>query len=383
MAVLNTNFTNLTTYPNSFSRQEPTPLEAHSLFTSKTDAENYAKNDPVAYVGQIIVVIDATNKVCTPYVISDTTGTLGEIGGNVDLDDYVTGPSSSTDTAIAVFNGTDGKTIKNTGVTINSSNVISTAGGIKLTNGNCTLRLYNTSASPTDYSAIEVRSNSTSTNRNLFIDLANNSLVVGAASGTADTTYKMKVDGTFGVTGTATANGFIHSGLTAASEKTKDDYVLLAGGGTKPLSEFGISGDSAGNFTAPITITTDASAGTVVNAINITTSTRSGTAMKVIPYDKNGTGIILGDGGIFLAGSGESATNLWNDVLKNSASGGSENTYITSDGSIYLVSNCNTTANCKQVIINGSGIVSAAGFEIFSGATWKYNSSTDCVELVW
>lgn len=239
MAVLNTNFTNLTTYPNSFSRQEPTPLEAHSLFTSKTDAENYAKNDPVAYVGQIVVVIDATNKVCTPYVISDTTGTLGEIGGKVDLDDYVTGPSSSADTAIAVFNGTDGKTIKNTGVTINSSNVVSTAGGIKLTNGNCSLRLYNTSASPTDYSAIEVRSNSTSTNRNLFIDLANNSLVVGAASGTADTTYKMKVDGTFGVTGTATANGFIHGNLTVPTGKSKNDYVLLAGGGAKILSDLG------------------------------------------------------------------------------------------------------------------------------------------------
>jgi hypothetical protein len=96
MAVLNTNFTNLTTYPNSFSRQEPTPLEAHSLFTSKKDAENYAKNDPVAYVGQIVVVIDSTNKVCTPYVISDTTGTLGEIGGKVDLSSYVKKSSFSS-----------------------------------------------------------------------------------------------------------------------------------------------------------------------------------------------------------------------------------------------------------------------------------------------
>jgi hypothetical protein len=166
-------------------------------------------------------------------------GTVEDIP-EINLDDYVKGPSSSTDTAIAVFNGTDGKTIKNTGVTINSSNVVSTAGGIKLTNGNCTLRLYNTSASPTDYSAIEVRSNSTSTNRNLFIDLANNSLVVGAASGTADTTYKMKVDGTFGVTGTATANGFIHSGLTVPTGKSKNDYVLLAGGGSKILSDLGV-----------------------------------------------------------------------------------------------------------------------------------------------
>lgn len=132
----------------------------------------------------------------------------------------------------------------------------------------------------------------------------------------------------------------------------------------------------------PITLQTTKSAGTVVNAINVTTPTRSGTAMKVIPHDANGTGIILGDGGIFIAGCGESAINLW-DAIKSSANGGSENTYITSDGSIYLMSNCQTIANCKQVEVNGSGIVSAAGFRVFNGATWQYNSSTDCVELVW
>lgn len=137
---------------------------------------------------------------------------------------------------------------------------------------------------------------------------------------------------------------------------------------------------------APITLQTTASAGTVVNAVNVTTSTRSGTAMKVIPYSKDGTGIILGDGGIFIAGCGESATNLWNDVLKGTTgvTGGSENTYITSDGSIYLISNCQAMASRKQVEVTGSGVVvSPGGFNIASKATWQYNSSTDCVELVW
>lgn len=118
----------------------------------------------------------------------------------------------------------------------------------------------------------------------------------------------------------------------------------------------------------PITIETTAAAGTVVNAINVTTSTRPGTPMKIIPYSKNGTGIILGDGGIFLAGSGESAFELWDKVLKNTTGvhGGSENTFITSDGSIYLVSNCNAIADRQQVEIGGSGIVIApGGFEHF------------------
>lgn len=101
-----------------------------------------------------------------------------------------------------------------TGVkTFSAQPVISTANGLKFDSGNCKLRIYNTSASPTDYAAIEVRSNSASTNRNLFIDLANNSLVVGAASGTADTAYKVNVKDTFNATtiyenGTSLANKY-------------------------------------------------------------------------------------------------------------------------------------------------------------------------------
>lgn len=90
--------------------------------------------------------------------------------------------------------------------TFTAQPIINTSNGLKFTSGNCALRIYNTSASPTDYSAIEVRSNSSSTNRNLFIDLANNSLVVGQASGTPDTTYKVNVKDTFNAT-TISENG--------------------------------------------------------------------------------------------------------------------------------------------------------------------------------
>lgn len=50
---------------------------------------------------------------------------------------YVKGPSSSTDTAIALFNGTGGKTIKNSGLTVDASGNLSgvgtlNCGGIKL-----------------------------------------------------------------------------------------------------------------------------------------------------------------------------------------------------------------------------------------------------------
>lgn len=280
-------------------------------------------------------------------------GTVEDIP-EVDLDDYVTGPNSSADTAIAVFNGTDGKTIKSTGVTINSSNVVSTAGGIKLTNGNCSLRLYNTSASPTDYSAIEVRSNSTSTNRNLFIDLANNCLVVGAASGTADTTYKMKVDGTFGVTGTATANGFIHSGLTAPTGKTRNDYVLLAGGSTKPLSEFGIG--SGGSLDLGDYVKKSSFSSSVV-----------GYLPKIKDADTVEPGYAINAGTTWSGSDSTVATTLAIDNRIKS--------YYWANVKISATSNTETSPTVKNL--------SATTVKIGNTATWQYNSSTDCVELVW
>lgn len=71
MAILNVKLpTNLTEYPNSFKRQGSFPLEAYSVFyairnesgavvTSALDAaKDYAKNNPISYVGQILAVVD-------------------------------------------------------------------------------------------------------------------------------------------------------------------------------------------------------------------------------------------------------------------------------------------------------------------------------------
>ena len=111
--------------------------------------------------------------------------------------------------------------------TFTAQPIINTPDGLKFTSGNCALRIYNTGASPTDYSAIEVRSNSTSTNRNLFIDLANNSLVVGQASGTADTTYKVNVKDSFNATtiyenGTPLTNKYLGKTAKAADADKLD-----------------------------------------------------------------------------------------------------------------------------------------------------------------
>lgn len=56
------------------------------------------------------------------------------LGGKVDLSAYVQGPSSATSNAIARFNSTTGKTIKNSTVTIDDSGNITTGGALKLNN---------------------------------------------------------------------------------------------------------------------------------------------------------------------------------------------------------------------------------------------------------
>lgn len=78
MAILNTGIpTNLTEYPNSFKRQGAFPLESFSVFYSITEAETYASSNPVAYVGQNIVVVNG-NEV-DMYLIVSTAGTLKKL----------------------------------------------------------------------------------------------------------------------------------------------------------------------------------------------------------------------------------------------------------------------------------------------------------------
>ena len=61
------------------SRQYGAPLDKYSVFYSFSDAQEYASNNPLAYVGQVITVVDETNETSTVYVILDTSGTLSKL----------------------------------------------------------------------------------------------------------------------------------------------------------------------------------------------------------------------------------------------------------------------------------------------------------------
>jgi hypothetical protein len=84
MAQINKNLPNFK-MPASMGRAEAGPLDLTSVYYSYSDAFNYA-TDPegVAYVGQILSVVDETNKTVTVYKIADDAGTLVEIGSDIE-----------------------------------------------------------------------------------------------------------------------------------------------------------------------------------------------------------------------------------------------------------------------------------------------------------
>ena len=68
---------NYTEYANTFSRLTPTPLERYEIFYDLKEARKYASSNPIAYVGQRLVVIDEQNDITLYYI--DKIGELNKI----------------------------------------------------------------------------------------------------------------------------------------------------------------------------------------------------------------------------------------------------------------------------------------------------------------
>lgn len=72
-------------FPLQINRQYAAPLDKTSVFYSFEEAQTYAQSNPIAYVGQIVQVVDESNSNATAYIIKDTTGNLEEIGSGGSL----------------------------------------------------------------------------------------------------------------------------------------------------------------------------------------------------------------------------------------------------------------------------------------------------------
>lgn len=80
MAVIKKDLPSAITFGSIFGRIEPIPLDPTALYYSLEDAKSYATTSGIAYVGQIVVVVDESNSNSTAYIIKDTAGNLQEIG---------------------------------------------------------------------------------------------------------------------------------------------------------------------------------------------------------------------------------------------------------------------------------------------------------------
>lgn len=67
-------------FPLQISRQYGAPIDKFSVFYDLVSAQTYATSNPLAYVGQIITVVDESNKSAKAYLIKDTDGNLEEVG---------------------------------------------------------------------------------------------------------------------------------------------------------------------------------------------------------------------------------------------------------------------------------------------------------------
>lgn len=79
MAVLDKNIVSMS-MPKAMSRGNPIALDASAVWYTYAELESYAKTSPVAYVGQILSLVDEEQQTATAYIITDAAGTLQKIG---------------------------------------------------------------------------------------------------------------------------------------------------------------------------------------------------------------------------------------------------------------------------------------------------------------
>jgi hypothetical protein len=66
--------------PMNIARGNPIPLDKSEIWYSYADMEDYAKNSAVAYVGQMLGLVDEETNTSTAYIILNAEGDLQKIG---------------------------------------------------------------------------------------------------------------------------------------------------------------------------------------------------------------------------------------------------------------------------------------------------------------
>ena len=87
------------------------------------------------------------------------------------------------------------------------------------------------------------------------------------------------------------------------------------------------------------------------------TENREGWALRVFGGpDSYGDAVVIGDGGLFVAGAGESAESMYNAIIDGGSTQGQEDTFLTADGYVFIIPNCNTIANRIEYNFGSGGL---------------------------
>lgn len=264
----------LTIYQSAIASDSTSWIEVFCNFPgwSKNKVHIYGVDLASATVTRQMASVTFTNGVPSGVTSGDTKWT-GTIVNDIDARGFVAGPSESTDNAIVRFDGTTGKVVQNSGVTIDDNNKLKI--NANDTGGQSNVfQALSTSASTNTGTWIG-RSIMGSKTLTFLMGTYKNMAAVGAhswtdanaGSGAAWAPVYFQPDGgasaaiymgqngvgwtantgTLIIKGSGTANAGtvdVNGTFTATTIKKKDGtdtHVLLAGGGTKALSDFSTS----------------------------------------------------------------------------------------------------------------------------------------------
>lgn len=100
-------------------------------------------------------------------------------------------------------------------------------------------------------------------------------------------------------------------------------------------------------------------------SIKYVSGTRTGTPLSFYPGDANGSGVVIGDGGRTIIGSGESAQNLRNALGTAPENDTSEEMHIGTDQKAFVHTNCQNVTQRKTFTFDADGTLNApAGYKV-------------------
>lgn len=188
---------NTSDYPNTFVRTNAFPLERYSIFDTLTGAEKYATENPIAYIGQQIVVAPTDTATPSSFIISGG-GNLVRVPDVYDL----TSASDSLTADLSEHTSTSATTDTFGHVKLSNNAVLSNYGTIAT---NVSGQLVAPIATASSYGVVKIGENLGSTGYSVVPNCSAVNAAITSLSGTVNNKFLPLSGGT--VTGSLTVQG--------------------------------------------------------------------------------------------------------------------------------------------------------------------------------